>query len=83
MSDDMIHELWVAAQLAPNEGIEDAVERMSTICGEVIDWKARIQKCRDYMDEIDGSLEFARNPEKFELQFRSARKLMDFLEDKA
>jgi len=52
MSDDMIHELWVAAQLAPNEGIEDAVERMSTICGEVIDWKARLEKAVGLLKEV-------------------------------
>lgn len=31
MLDDISHEIFAAAQLTPNEGIEDAVERISDI----------------------------------------------------
>jgi len=31
VSDDLAHEIWAAAQTAPGEGIEDAVERVAAL----------------------------------------------------
>jgi hypothetical protein len=35
-SDDLAHEIWAAAQTAPGEGIEDAVERVAAILAEPV-----------------------------------------------
>lgn len=36
MLDDLAHEIWSVAQLLPNEGIEDGVERIKNIIAEAL-----------------------------------------------
>ena len=36
-SDDLAHEIWAAAQTAPGEGIDDAVERIAALLARRIE----------------------------------------------
>ena len=49
-SDDLAHEIWAAAQTAPGEGIEDAVERVAALLArrvhhDVLPWRSYESHC--------------------------------------